>query len=88
MYDISALADTGKVISPDQAAALVQSGDTIYIGSCTSYARGLTDALAHRSTELENVTLATLNIAKPFSILECENPKHFKGAWQITLLFI
>ena len=33
-------------LTPAQAAALVTSGQKVYIGCCTSYARAIADALA------------------------------------------
>ena len=36
-----------KTISAQQAAALVKSGQQVYLGCCTSYARAIADALAH-----------------------------------------
>ena len=38
-----------KELTAAQAAALVQSGQNVYIGCCTSYARAIADALAARS---------------------------------------
>ncbi len=73
-----------KEITPAEAAALVKSGDTVYIGACTSYARGLTDALSARAGELENVTLACSNIIPPFSPLDCEG----REAFQINTFFM
>lgn len=35
-----------KTISAQQAAALVKSGQQVYLGCCTSYARAIADALA------------------------------------------
>ena len=35
-----------KTLSKEQAAALVQSGQGVYIGCCTSYARAIADAIA------------------------------------------
>lgn len=67
-----------KEMTPAQAAALVKSGDTVYIGACTSYARGITDALSARAGELENVTLACSNIFPPFSPLDCEGREAFR----------
>ena len=37
-----------KTISAQQAAALVKSGQQVYLGCCTSYARAIADALAAR----------------------------------------
>lgn len=66
-----------KELTAAEAAALVQSGQSVYIGCCTSYARAIADALAARSTELENVTIGCSNIIPPMSFLDCENPKAF-----------
>ena len=67
-----------KEITARQAAALVQSGQTVYIGACTSYARGLTDALAERSEELDNITLACSNIFKPLTPLDSKHREAFR----------
>lgn len=66
-----------KTITADQAAALVQSGQNVYIGCCTSYARAVADALAARSQELERVTIGCSNIIPPMSFLDCANPDAF-----------
>ena len=68
---------TEKERTAAQAAALVQSGQNVYIGCCTSYARAIADALAARSEELENVTIGLSNIFPPMSLLDCANPKAF-----------
>lgn len=67
-----------KTITAQEAAALVKSGDNVYIGCCTSYARAIADAIAARSTELEDVTIGCSNIIPPMSFLDCENPKAFR----------
>lgn len=67
-----------KELTPQQAAALVQSGQTVYIGACTSYARGLTDALAERAGELEDITLACSNIFPPLTPLHSTHPEAFR----------
>lgn len=54
-----------KTLSKEQAAALVQSGQGVYIGCCTSYARAIADAIAARSEELEGVTIGCSNIIPP-----------------------
>lgn len=66
-----------KTITAAQAAALVQSGQNVYIGCCTSYARAIADALAARSQELEGVTIGCSNIIPPMSFLDCANPDAF-----------
>ena len=67
-----------KEISAAQAASLVRSGQNVYIGCCTSYARAIADAIAARSEELENVTIGCSNIIPPMSFLDCANPKAFR----------
>lgn len=69
-----------KTITAQQAAALIHSGQKVFIGYCTSYARTLADALAARSHELENVTVGCANIIPPMSFLDCENPDAFRTA--------
>lgn len=67
-----------KTITAAQAAALVQSGQNVYIGCCTSYARAIADALAARSQELEGVTIGCSNIIPPMAFLDCANPDAFR----------
>ena len=67
-----------KTITAAQAAALVQSGQSVYIGCCTSYARAIADALAARSQELEGVTIGCSNIIPPMAFLDCANPDAFR----------
>ena len=66
-----------KELTAVQAANLVQSGQNVYIGCCTSYARAIADALAARSQELEHVTIGLSNVFPPMSLLDCANPKAF-----------
>lgn len=84
MTEVHRMAFEKKKITTEQAAALVQSGQNVYVGCCTSYARPLTDALAARSKELENVTIGCSNIIPPMSFLKCENP----GAFRILTYFM
>ena len=73
-----------KTLSKEQAAALVQSGQGVYIGCCTSYARAIADAIAARSEELEGVTIGCANIIPPMSSPDCANP----GAFPICTYFM
>ena len=59
-----------KTISAQQAAALVKSGQQVYLGCCTSYARAIADALAARSEELEDVIIGCSNIIPPMTVLD------------------
>ena len=67
-----------KTISAQQAAALVKSGQQVYLGCCTSYARAIADALAARSEELEDVTIGCSNIIPPMTVLDCAHPQAFR----------
>lgn len=67
-----------KTLSPQAAAALVKSGQSVYIGCCTSYARAIADAISARSEELENVTIGCSNIIPPMSFLDCARPEAFR----------
>ena len=69
---------TPPALTPAQAAALVQSGQKVYIGCCTSYARAIADALAARSEELEDVTIGCSNIIPPMHFLDCAHPDAFR----------
>ena len=66
-----------KELTAAQAAGLVKSGQKVYIGCCTSYARAIADAIAARSQELEDVTIGCSNIIPPMSFLDCEHPEAF-----------
>ena len=67
-----------KTISVEEAAGLVKSGQNVYIGCCTSYARAVADALSARCGELENVTIGCSNIIPPMSFLDCDRPEAFR----------
>lgn len=67
-----------KTISAQQAAALVKSGQQVYLGCCTSYARAIADALAARSEELEDVIIGCSNIIPPMTVLDCAHPQAFR----------
>ena len=66
-----------RELTADQAAALIQSGQNVYIGCCTSYARAIADAIAARSEQLENVTIGCSNIIPPMTFLDCAHPEAF-----------
>ena len=59
-----------KTITAEEAAALVHSGQSVYIGCCTSYARAIADAIAARSEELEDITIGCSNIIPPMTFLD------------------
>lgn len=61
-----------KLTAPQEAVKCVKSGDTVYIGTCTSTAYALCEALGERQDELENVHIACSNILKPLRIMNGE----------------
>ena len=48
-----------KLRTPQEAVRCVKSGDTVYIGCCSSVAYALCEALGARGGELEDVTLVS-----------------------------
>lgn len=74
-----------KLLSLDDAAKLVRSGDRVYVGTCTSIAYGLCRALGKHMEGLKNITILCSNINKPLKITDGSNPEfrissYFMGA--------
>lgn len=63
-----------KLVAKEDAVRLVQSGDRVYIGTCTSTAYGLARALGEQMEELSDITLLCSNINKPLAIMSGQNP--------------
>lgn len=61
-------------LTPAQAAALVTSGQKVYIWLRTSYAVPSPTPWPPGSEELENVTIGCSNIIPPMTFLDCANP--------------
>ena len=59
-----------KTADPDQAVQLVQSGDRVFVGVCTSVANVLCDALARRSSELEDIEICGAMLPGQFKLLD------------------
>ena len=76
-----------KLVSADQAAAVVQSGDTVFMGEFAQNVEALDAALALRKNELRDVILVTTTRAKPLQCVEADplresfiwNDWHFSG---------
>ena len=68
------------IISADEAAKLVRSGDRVYVGTASSFAYELMDALWERRDELENVAILCSMALKPSKMLGTDwderNPFH------------
>lgn len=60
----SALLDSLRT-TPEEAVKTVRSGDTVYIGTCTSVAYCLCDSLLQRAGELERVRLTCAMVLQP-----------------------
>lgn len=61
-----------KLTTPAEAVKLVRSGDTVYIGVCSSVAQTLSRALWGRRDELEEVTISCANMLVPLEVLSGE----------------
>lgn len=59
-----------RCMSAEDAVKLVNSGDTVYIGTCSSMAYALCDALHQRRHELENITVACSQIIRSMPLLD------------------
>lgn len=73
-----------KLTTPQEAVKLVKSGDTVFLGICTSVAYGLAEALGERKNELEDVTLSCSQVLQPLKILSGDNP----GAFRVNTCFM
>lgn len=64
-----------KAMTAAEAAASVRSGDRVYIGTSSSFAYALTDALYDRKDELENVTLLCSMSITPCRMFDTDWPE-------------
>ncbi len=63
-----------RLTTAAEAVKCVKSGDNVFIGTCSSAAGDLSDALADRKDELENITVGCSLILKPLRLLQGEIP--------------
>lgn len=76
-----------KLASADRAAALVESGDTVFLGEFVQGVEAVEAALALRKSELRDVILITTTRVKPLKCVEADparesfiwNDWHFSG---------
>ena len=61
-------------ITASEAAASVRSGDRVYIGTSSSFAYEIVDALYDRKDELENVTLLCSMSITPCRMFDTDWP--------------
>ena len=68
-----------QLCSPQEAVRCVQDGDRVYIGTCSTVAGVLTDALDARREELTDVTVCSGQIVQDLPIFRCsaDGPFHF-----------
>lgn len=67
-----------KLQTAQDAVKLVRSGDNVYIGTCSSTADALCEALAGRKNELEHITLTCSMPLRNLEILAGDNPEQFR----------
>ena len=81
-----------KLGTAAQAAALIQSGDTVFMGEFAQNVEAVEAALALRKPELRDVTLVTTTRARPLKCVEADpqgesfiwNDWHFSGLGRKT----
>lgn len=66
-----------KICTVQQAVQMVKSGDRVYVGTCSSIAYTLCDALADRENELENVMIACSQYRRPSRFFDERAKGHF-----------
>ena len=59
-----------KLTEPAQAVQLVQNGDRVFVGVCTSVANILCDALADRADDLEGTEICGAMLPAQFKLLD------------------
>ncbi len=69
-----------KLTNAKEAVKIINSGETVYVGTCSSAAFALTNALWNRREELENIKIASSLILKPTPLFDQaeENPFTFE----------
>lgn len=67
-----------RLTTAEQAVRAVKSGDVVYVGTCSSAAYALCDALGERGGELEDVTLTCSQIIRKVAIMSDRWPRAFR----------
>ena len=70
MHDFMISEYQSKLKTAEEAVKVVQSGDRVYIGTATSTAYVLAEALAKRGDELEDITILCSNIPRECSLFD------------------
>ncbi len=69
-----------KLCSCEEAVQSVRDGDFVYLGTCTSMAYKLLDALGGRKDELNDVTIGSSQLRRPTPLISEEGSKHFRSS--------
>ncbi|MGI6191058.1 MAG: acetyl-CoA hydrolase/transferase family protein [Eubacterium sp.] len=59
-----------KLMTPEEAVKIVRNGDRVYIGTCTSVAYRLAEALGKRKDELKDITILSSNASRPLDVMD------------------
>ena len=73
-----------KLTNPEEAVKCVHDGDVVYVGTCTSTAYALCDALGERGEELNDVRISCSHLRYPTRIMTGRDRDTFK----ITTFFM
>ena len=66
----------GKIMSAAEAAKLVKSGDRVYVGTASSFAYDMLDALWDRRDELEDVAILCSMSVRPSRMFSADHDGH------------
>ena len=75
-----------KRMTAQEAAKLVRSGDRVYVGTASSFAYELMDALWERKDELEDVTLLCSLATKPCRMFNTDHDEHNPFSLEVFFL--
>ena len=66
----------GKITTAQEAARLVKPGDRVYVGTASSFAYELLDALWDRRAELEDVAILCSMSVRPSRMFSTDHDEH------------
>lgn len=66
----------GKIMSAAEAAKLVKSGDRVYVGTASSFAYDLLEALWDRKDELEDIAILCSMSVRPSRMFSADHDEH------------
>ena len=65
-----------KIMGAEEAAKLVKSGDRVYVGTASSFAYDMLEALWDRKDELENVAILCSMSVRPSCMFSADHDEH------------